>query len=231
VVSWIAVILLAAGLSVSVLHLGKPTRLLLALSRGGRSRLSNEVILAGILLPAALAALLLRGRGMAEDVLWGLVAAASPALLIFVGWVYHLPGQLSWKGPAALSPLLLGTAFGAAAEAVLGEFSAAIMALAMGAIALDAAGFALRWIRLNWDAEAGMPAYPAIFQARRRLLFLRLLDANLLPAGLLLAEMPLAASFVLSIGIWAERYAFYALALKQTPEAEIAQVMRVLRSL
>jgi DMSO reductase anchor subunit len=225
-VGWTAVLLLTAGMAASLLHLGRPAKMALSLNRTGRSRLSTEVLLALLVLAGSAGALCWPGNGTFGEALWAIAAPAAPALLFYIGHVYRLPGQLSWKGAAAISPLLLGFALGACIEAGRGGMHAPVLALALGAVVLDALGFGLRWFSFDWDAEVGVPAYPKTFERKKRLLILRLLDANLLPAGFLLAEMPLAAAAMLAVGIFAERYVFYALAVRRTPESEIARVER-----
>ncbi len=220
----IAVVLIASGLFLSLLHLGRPSRLAYALRRIGRSPLSTEVILAFLILVPAAAALLL--PDLPGTLLWGLAAAASPGLLLSLGWVYHLPGQLSWRGPALLSPLLLGLVIGLLGQAATNPGNARLMFAALILLAADAAGFAIRWKAIQWDASVGEPVHPSLFSARRRILILRFLDVTLIPLLLMLAQLPAPALVVLGLGVLVDRFAFYALALRRTHEAEIARIER-----
>jgi DMSO reductase anchor subunit len=226
----VATILLAAGLLLSLLHLGRPARLVYVLRRVGRSPLSTEVILALLTTLSAAAAQLLPFRQTASALLWGLAAAASPGLLLALGWVYRLPGQLSWRGAVALSPLLLGLATGFLAHASSAEENARFMSAAFALLAADATAFAMRWKVMKRDPAPGQPVHPALFSVRRRILILRLMDVTLLPAFFMLAQAPMVALFVLAFGIFFDRFAFYALAIRETTEAEIARVEHFLSS-
>jgi len=226
----VATILLVGGLLLSLLHLGRPARLVYALRRAGRSPLSTEVILALMTIVPAAAAQLLPFQQTVNTLLWGLVAVSSPGLLLALGWVYRLPGQPSWKGAVALSPLLLGLATGFLAQAASAAPNARFMFAALIILAADAAGFAMRWKVMKCDSALGQPVHPALFSARRRILILRLVDVMLLPAIFMLAQAPTVALFVLAFGIFFDRFAFYALAVRETTEAEIARVEHFLRS-
>ncbi len=219
-----AVVLIASGIFLSLLHLGRPSRLAYALRRIGRSPLSTEVILAFLTLVPAAAALLL--PALQGTLLWGIAAAASPGLLLALGWVYRLPGQLSWKGPALLAPLLLGLVIGLLAQAATNPGGARLMFAALLFLAADAAGFAIRWKTIQWDASVGEPVHPSLFGTRRRILILRFLDVTLIPLVLMLAQLPVPALGVLGLGVLVDRFAFYALALRRTPEAEISRIER-----
>lgn len=225
----VATILLVAGLLLSILHLGRPARLAYALRRAGRSPLATEVILVLLTIVPAAAAQLLSFQQTVNILLWGLVAISAPVLLFALGWVYLLPGQPSWKGAIALSPLLLGLATGFLAQAASAAQSARFMFAALIMLAADAAGFAMRWKAMKYDIALGQPVHPALFSARRQILILRLVDVTLLPASLMLAQAPTVALFVLVFGIFFDRFAFYALAIRETTEAEIARVEAAIR--
>ncbi len=218
---------LAAGLLVSLLHLGHPFRSAYALRRAGRSPLSTEVVLVLLIIVPSTAALVLHGHP-ALNLSWGLVAAASPGLLLTLGWVYRLPGQLAWRGAAELSPLLLGLAIGFLSQAASASDGGRILAVVVGLLALETVGFAMRWKVLN--SENGEPVYPGRFQARKMIMTLRLMDVTLLPALFVLADYPSVALFVLAFGVLFDRFAFYALAVRQTTESEISRIERILRS-
>jgi len=223
-----ALIVLATGLLISLLHLGRPARLAYALRRTGRSPLSTEVVLTLLTVVPAGAALFLPDR-QAGTLLWALVAVAAPGLLLALGWVYQLPGQLSWRGTVTLSPLLLGLATGFLAQAASAQDNARLMFAAIVFLATDAACFALRWKVMKWDSSLGQPTYPHLFLARRRIMILRIIDVVLLPAFFILAQAPTIALSILAFGIFFDRFAFYALAVRETTEAEVARVEAVIR--
>jgi DMSO reductase anchor subunit len=221
--------LLGVGLAVAFLHLGRPGRMANALRRIGRSPLSTEVMTAVVLLASATGAQLLPGHAHLTPTLWSLVALSSPGLLILLGRVYQLPGQLSWKGPTALSPLLLGLAIGTLVQAATLADNARLLLAGFTLLLVDSIGFAIRWLLMRWDSSFGEAVYPSLFRMHRRIMILRLVDVNLLPAILLLAQMPGTAAGILAIGILIDRFAFYALALRLTTEAEIERIEAVVR--
>ena len=110
------VALLAAGLVVSLAHLGQPQRAALALARVGRSRLSNEILLAGATLAGGVLAIVFPD-------LSAITAFFAGAFLVALGLVYNLPGQLAWRGSLVASPLVLGAGFGALALAAKSDVS------------------------------------------------------------------------------------------------------------
>ncbi len=222
--------LLVTGLLVSLSHLGRPARMVYALRCIGRSALSTEVALVALTAGATAAPLLLQHRFPVAAALWGLVAVTSPALLAVLGLVYRVPGQLSWKGAATLTPLLLGLAAGFLTLAAAAGDNARFMFAALALLAGDAAGFVLRWKAIEWHSFSGLPSHPSQFTARRRILLLRLADVTLLPTLLMFAQMPAVALVVLAFGVLVDRFSFYALAIRGTTEAEIARVERLLRS-
>ncbi len=225
-----AAVLLGAGLLASLLHLGRPGRMSYALRHTGRSSLSNEVLTALITLVATSAALILPPTSGLTPLLWGGAAVAAPVLLLLLGRVYRLPGQLAWQGQAVLSPILLGLAAGMLALAVSTPHSTPFMFLGLVLLVVEAAGFGMRWAVMKWVSVDGPSAHPSLFRARRRMMILRLVDVNLLPGLLLLAQAPLAAACVLGFGIFVDRYTFYALACRRSTEAEIAEVEKKLRT-
>ncbi len=225
-----AAVLLASGLLISLLHLGRPARVAYALRRTGRNSLSNEVLAVLVILTATSAALILPLTSRLTVLIWSGVAFAAPGLLLLLGKVYRLPGQLDWQGPAVLSPILQGLAVGMLASAVSTPDNARLMFLGFVLLAVDAAGFGMRWLVMKWNSAAGVPTHPSLFRARRRMMILRLVDVNFLPALLLLAQAPLAAVCVLAFGLFVDRYAFYAFARRSSTEAEIAEIEERLRT-
>lgn len=216
------------GLAVSLLHLGRRGRMLQALRRAGRSALSTEVALAGLTGSAALAFFLLpvADRYAAyASLLWSVAALSGLGLLFAIAWVYTLPGQLFWGIAAAPSPVVLGLAFGMLAGMRHG------VGYAIGAL-LAAEGLlcALRWHRLEHRQDWGAPVHKGFFRFRRPLLLARLLLAPVLPLMAIAFEAYGAALGMLALGIVIDRFAFYALALQQTTEAEVARIDRIIKS-
>ena len=231
--------LLAVGMAVSLLHLGRPARGLLAVGKTGSSPLSNEVVLVGA------AGLLALVRGLAPLGEWPalvlsiLIGAISFLLLLALGRVYRLPGQEAWRGPALLQPLVLGTLWGGLALGFLarapgfpvagppGEPAVGLAPVVLLALLLvDGGLLGLRIRGLEATVREAEPAHPRIFRARGpwlavRLVFvplLPLISVSLDPAG---GSLPLAS---LSVGILLDRWLFYGLALRRTTEAEVDRV-------
>lgn len=223
---------LAAGLLVSLAHLGRPWRSAFALARIGRSRLSSEVALASATLAAGVAALVVPAPSPAG--VW-LPAVCSAAFLVSLGLVYHLPGQPAWRGGVLLTPLVLGTtlgllALGAASDTVTPRLATA----AVVGLAADLLVFVTRLRKLSVLGPAGTPgpftavSYPAAHRRKATLLAARFALADLLPCVLLLAGQAAASAAALALGILVDRLAFYLLAVRQTTEAEIAGVEALL---
>lgn len=229
-------LLVGVALAVSLLHVGRRGRMLQALRRTGRSALSTEVAFAGLTASAAFAffALPITGRstGLAS-LLWSVAAFSGFGMLIAIAWVYTLPGQLSWGIAATPSPVVLGLVFGILArmkpEAQNVHSTAAIVTIA-ALLAVEGLLYALRWRLLEHKHNWGAPAYTGFFEARRTVLFARLLLASVLPPFAVLFGAYGAAQGVLALGIPIDRFAFYALALRQTTEAEVARIESVIKT-
>lgn len=216
-----ALVLLTAGLAVSLAHLGRPPRATWAARRLGRSRLSAEIVLAVATLAAA-------GAATAWPASRATALAASLSALLFLlslGVVYALPGQHAWRGPAAVGPLSTALPLAVLAFAAIeGTAAGAWRAGAATLLAADLALFAWRARRLDSTPFGHQPAHPAAFARRRALLALRVILVNLAPALLALAGHPLAAAMTLAAGIAGDRASFYALAVRHTTEGEIDAV-------
>ena len=230
-------VLLGLGLAVSVIHLGRPLRAGLALSRIGASPLSNEVAAVGLTMALAVAALAAPDpTGVALAVRYALAFAAA-LLLVTIGLVYRLGGQRSWRGAAVLAPPVAGLAFGAVAGELiapsLGGPLAALQPLtrldaAIALIALDFAVTCRRWRLLRRPASPLEAVHPAAFARRHVLFAVRVLLFDAAPLLLLAAGAAGAAVGAMAAGLVVDRAAFYGLALRRTTEAEVASAEAVM---
>jgi DMSO reductase anchor subunit len=222
------VLLLGAGLVVSTVHLGRPFRAPLASLGLGRSRLSAEVVVAGVALLLGIATALLPHVSPVLDLT---TAAAAVALLATLGLVYALPGQQTWRGAVVWMPLTSGVAFSAVALAAFrGEASVAIGAVATVALAADTALVVVRRLALTVPRVPLAPRYPSVFARRQTLLAARFALVDILPGCGLLAGLPQAAAGLLGLGILVDRLGFYGFASQHTTEAEVQQVEAVIGS-
>jgi DMSO reductase anchor subunit len=229
--------LLAAGLVVSLAHLGRPQRAPLALARAGRSRLSNEIVLASVTLAAGMFGSAFPHLSHLSFAASLLASAAAVAFLVSLGLVYALPGQLAWRGAVVASPLILGVGFGvlglvsswnpasAGFQAAAGlDARLAIGAAAATFLGADVSLFLVRKRRAMRRTEASSgPAMGA-----SRVLEVRFLLVDVLPACLLLAGLPKGAAGFLGLGILVDRLAFYQFAAQHTTEGEISRVEEVI---
>lgn len=234
------VALLAAGLVVSLAHLGLPQRSPLALARVGRSRLSSEIALAGLALAAGIAAVALP---YSSPVVTLLPALFGVAFLAALGLVYSLPGQATWRGAVVCSPLTMGLGFGALGLGAAWNGSTAVLApIASVLLVADAGLFLLRRqrlaevraqtgradapVRAARDKGLGRPQvrYPGAFAHREAMLAARFILVDILPGILLLSHLPKGAAGALGLGILVDRLSFYLLAAQHTTEGGIAAV-------
>lgn len=204
---------LAAGLLVSLAHLGRPFRSPLALARLGRSRLSAEVALAGATLLTGTIAVAFPASSPGVALLPG---ACAVAFLVSLGLVYQLPGQLTWGGGAVFTPLTLGLGFGALSLAAAWDGSfASIAPVAALVLAADVGLFL-------WRRQAVARIAPS--RHANLLLAARFLLVNVVPGCLVLAGLPKGAAGFLGLGILIDRLSFYLLAVQHSTENEIARV-------
>jgi DMSO reductase anchor subunit len=218
----LGVLLLGAGLAVSTAHLGRPFRAPLAAAGVGRSRLSAEVVVAGVALMLGIATALLPD---ATPVLGFTTATAALAFLIALGLVYALPGQQTWRGATAWMPLSGGLLFSPIALAVTREeIGTALTAAIAVLLACDTALLVMRYRSLERPQARLAPSYPHIFARRRPMLAARFLLVDILPACGLLAGLPSIAAGLLGLGILIDRVAFYGFASQHTTEAEVQRV-------
>lgn len=219
-------ILVALGLALSLVHLGRPWRAPLAVRGLARSPVSLEVVLGGAtFILAAAAALAVRAAAPATTLLAPLAGVVALLFLLSLGLVYRLPAQLTWGAETTASPAVLGAAF---ALTLLAIRAPLLTAWALAAVALDAALFVLRWHRLARLAAPLQPAHRVAFDRWRLLLLARFLAVDAVPVGLLAAGHASGASATLTLGLLLDRIAFYALAVQRTTEAEIERVEAVL---
>jgi DMSO reductase anchor subunit len=224
----LGVLLLGAGLAVSTAHLGRPFRAPLATIGIGRSRLSSEIVVAGVALLLGIVTALLPDP---SPVLGFTTAAAALAFLVALGLVYALPGQQTWRGAVVWMPLTEGLGFSLVTfSAIWSEPLVAIGAAAVGILAADAALLAVRRISLTVPRTPLAPRYPSVFARRDLLVVSRLALVDILPAGCLLAGLPSIAAGLLVLGILVDRVAFYGFASQYTTEAEVHRVERVIAS-
>jgi DMSO reductase anchor subunit len=223
-------VLLAAGLVVSLVHLGQTRRAPLALRGAGRSALSNEVLLAGLALAAAA---LSAGLDLAGAHAPGAVftaGAINALLLVSIGLVYRVRGQRTWGGFSALTPLSGGLAFGAIAVQSMtvagGAFRGTLVLLA-----IDALVFLRRWRDVAGIALPDAVPAQAVFARRDQLLGARFFLLDVVPGLLLVAWPTPLAAVVAAAGLCVDRVAFYGLALPHTTEHEIAGVEEQIEAL
>lgn len=227
-VGWGAIVL-AAGLVVSLAHLGKPLRAPRSASGIGRSRLSAEVA-AGCVATALGAAVAF--FPYVSAVLEIATAIAGVVFLVTLGQVYALPGQQTWRGVTAWMPVTLGLGFGAVGLAASwGEAMAAIGAMAAAALAADTALLVVRRSAISWPKVPLAPRYPDVFARAQALLMGRFVLVDLLPGAGLLAGLRETAVLLLGLGVLVDRIGFYGLAAQRTTESEIARVEGVIATI
>lgn len=223
---------LGVGFLVSAGHLGRRSRGHLALARVGRSPLSNEVLLGGLALLFCGA-----GIGLAEDpVLYGPVSVAglilSALLLPALGFVYNLPGQLSWVGLSLFHPLALGMGIGF--TYLLRELPPGAMArgelIILVVFMVDGLFVWERTRRIGVAAKRGLPVHPAILRLRGFLLSLRILLGILIPASAILWGWRELAVLSLALNLLMDRILFYGFAIRESTESGLAGVTAVLEA-
>jgi|WetSurMetagenome_2_1015567.scaffolds.fasta_scaffold93254_1 DMSO reductase anchor subunit len=230
-------LLLAAGLLISLAHLGRPLRAPLALARFGRSRLSTEIVAVSAVLAAALVIMLVPGLPPGASLVPAVLALV---FLVALGRVYDLPGQDVWRGAAAWTPLTMGVWVGAIAATAAGVCHPVLAWLAvLGDISVVAASAGTPWragtpeathgvaASIGMQRRAGTPAAThetATGRKARPTRWLRLALADILPAVLLAVGLPIPALAVLAVGVLADRISFYTHASQHTTEAEIEQI-------
>jgi DMSO reductase anchor subunit len=224
--------LLSLGLLSSLGHLGRPIRGHQALRRVGRSPLSNEVLVVGVTAAAVLLAMVLPAEGALGAGLGVAYALLSIPALLAVGFVYRLPGQITWNGLAPYHPLVLGLGFGLmlllsrlpeGAQA-RGEF------LVLSFLMLDAVFVWDRARRIVEAPKRGIPVHPGLMDQKSSALTLRVLLGILLPAVALLSSWRTLAALSLFLNLFFDRFLFYALAARVNTEAEVRKAEMALEA-
>jgi DMSO reductase anchor subunit len=241
----VVLLLLLLGTAASSFHLGRPLRAGLALRGMGRSALTAEVLALGAAVVAAGLAAFLPVASTTGYLGGILLPWLSLGVLLTLGTVYRLPGQVGWEGSAFLRPLALGTLFGMVAQGAAGNWDAGGVALGVFLLVCLADAFLLLLHSRRLEGERGraQPSHPALFARRRPLLALRLVLVNgVALLGLLLALVEGALppghglAWTLQIilvsvaaGVLLDRFLFYALAARRTTEGEVGRVEDALR--
>ncbi|MCX6553293.1 MAG: dimethyl sulfoxide reductase anchor subunit [Acidobacteria bacterium] len=218
----VGVVLQAVGLAVSLTHLGRPLRATLALTRVGRSALSNEVLMAtqSLMWGVGLVALTATGRSVKAVPLFA--GAFSVLFLVSIGLVYRIRGQASWGGASICTPLTSGCLFGAITIRTLMGPGTPVTPLLL-VLTLDAVMFLLRWraiARLRWPVE---PDRATTFLRRDRWLSARLVLLDAFPISLLIVWPTPLVIGVAAAGLVIDRWSFYAFGLPHTTEREIGR--------
>jgi DMSO reductase anchor subunit len=220
-----AAAVMAAGLLVSLGHLGRKRRAPYVSRRVGSNWLSTEVALAGAtIIVAASLAVFPYDTPATRSLTWvgGVLAAA---FLLSLGLVYRLPGQLTWGGPTFLTPLVLGLAVGVVVQASPMHV-VTLDRLARLAVVLAADGviLAVRWSRVATLPPSRFPQYPAIYGSRHSWLAARAMLVDVLPMIMAAMEQRVACAASLGLGLLVDRLTFYGLAVQLTTESEISGV-------
>jgi DMSO reductase anchor subunit len=222
----VAAALLAAAMAVSLAHLGRRSRFHLALSRGGGSPLSNEVILATVTLASTLP-LALGSDGIASTWWSALGAAISCAFLVSIGLVYRLPATTTWAEVTPIAPLVSGVLLGLLWH--LATADAWGLRFTWPALLVVVADTALLAARARIDRRAlGRAAHPAIHAWRNPLLAARFLLVDAGAVLFLQRGSPEMALISTALGLLVDRFAFYGLAVTRTIESEIERVEAVM---
>ena len=221
-------VLLAAGIVISTLHLGRWWRAPLAIRGVVRSPLSHEVALASAALAAGLLLWAEYSQERVEPVARAAAVGISMLFLLSIGLVYRLGGQRTWRGASTLLPLTAGLVFGevylrAAGRGVDAEASALVWVACA-----DAAVYAARW----WSVARASGAGPATTRTRWQFhvsMATRLILLDAVPLMCLVDGATWAARVTVMVGLTFDRFLFYALADQHTTEAEIARVEDIIQ--
>ena len=220
-------VLLAAGLAVSLGHLGQKRRAGMAARGAGRSALSNEALLAALALAAAAAAAALPALPALSGTPAPALAAAAGALnalfLVSVGLVYGVRGQRTWQGFSVWTPLTGGLAFGAIALQSTAEPGGVFPATLLF-IATDALIFTQRWRDVTGIAFTEATLANPWLVRRSQLLGARFFLLDAVPFFVLAVSPSPVAALAAAAGLATDRFAFYALAVQHTTEHEVAAV-------
>ena len=225
------VVLQALALVVSLLHLGRKDRASLAARGTLRSPLSNEIVMAAAALAASAALLALGWSEPAPAAMRVLAGALCAGFLVAIGLVYRIPGQLTWMGPAALTPLSAGGAFGAVCIQALAASPDGVPRAVVAVLGIDAAIFLLRWqeaaaLDVSVVGRVAGPFWPW----RHQWFFARFFLLDVVPIALLLFWPTPIVIAVAAGGLVVDRLAFYGLAVQHTTEREVERVDAAIRA-
>ncbi|MDO8836603.1 MAG: DmsC/YnfH family molybdoenzyme membrane anchor subunit [Vicinamibacterales bacterium] len=229
IAAWLGLVLLAAGLVTSLRHLGRRDRAHFAIRGLLRSPISHEGALGALTVGLGLVAASGMAAGLASPaagpVVRGATAVLAILLLVSIGLVYRLGGQLTWGHFSAATPLTSGLAFGAILIDSLPP-PHLVSTVTLVVIGIDAFVFSQRWRRIVQVSIDHADALGPAFDRRHEWLAARFLLVNALPAvSLFVWPTPLAA-LIAAAGIVVDRMAFYGLGLQHRTEVEIARVER-----
>jgi DMSO reductase anchor subunit len=223
-------LLLATGLAVSLGHLGRKSRAFLALRGVGRSALSNEVLIGGLALAAAVLAAGFSLAGRPWPAATAAAGAANAVFLLSVGVVYRIRGQRTWQGISTITPFMSGLAFGAIGVASTAQASA-VTRLALILVATDALVLSQRWRAIAAVASSGALPRQGWRGLAMQLLGARFFLFDVMPFFLLASSHTTFAMPIAAAGLLVDRFGFYALALQHTTEDEIDHVDRRIAAL
>ncbi len=227
--------LLFVGLALSLVHLGRKDRSFMA-ARGlwpvhgpgtlvaRPSWISIEGALGVLTIAMGALCLIPAVPPPARPYIVALTGMAAAAFLLSVGQVYNIKGQQTWTGAAVWTPATGGLAFGSAlwASAVHEPVAPLVVAI----VAADTLVHFLRWRRVTAVSLARPDTDAPWFDRRHELLAARFLLLDAFPLISLFVWPSPVAPFVAVAGVWVDRFAFYALALPDDTEAEVARVER-----
>jgi len=216
-------VLLAAGLAVSLGHLGQKRRAALAARGAGRSALSNEALLAALALAAAAAAAALALSGTPAPDFAAAAGALNALFLVSIGLVYGVRGQRTWQGFSVWTPLTGGLAFGAIVLQSTAEPGGVIPETLLF-IAIDALIFTQRWRDVAGIAFTEATLANPWLVRRSQLLGARFFLLDAVPFFVLAVSPSPVAALAAAAGLVADRFGFYTLAVQYTTEHEIAAV-------
>jgi DMSO reductase anchor subunit len=215
----------AIALLVSLLHLGRARRAPLAARRIGRSPLSNEILMAGAALASSLAILATDWREPAPPVWRAAAGLLCAGYLLAIGLVYRLRGQLTWVGPAALTPMSAGCAFGAACIQACAVSPDGVPRGVIFLLGADAAIFLLRWQEAApIDGPAKAAGSSAFWRRRHQWFLARFALLDVLPMGLLFFHPTPIVIVSAACGVIVDRLAFYGAAVQRSTEREVDRV-------
>ena len=228
---WAGAGLALAGQIISLSHLGRLNLLLKAVLGLGRSWLSREVILSLVfMLLIAVSAILI---SYLPASVWLVALAAFSALLglaaVFsVGMVYHLPGQLGWRGVAQVLAPPVATVY--LASSVTAGWTAEpqqwVPYLFWTLFALDLVLSLVRYIKFLLLARFPHTiVFPQLKPIAIAVFWARIGLANF-AAALFFMSTPSLIPLLVALGILLDRLFFYMGSAQATPEAEIRRINR-----